>query len=59
MKIPMLRMAVIRMAAIALCSGALCALPLMAQDTAPATPRTDGAEGRDMQARQLEMMTRS
>jgi periplasmic protein CpxP/Spy len=58
MKIPMLRKAGVRMAAVALCSGALCALPMMAQDTAPAAPQGQmGPRGRDMQARQLEMMT--
>jgi Spy/CpxP family protein refolding chaperone len=45
-----------RIAMIALCSGALMAIPVMAQDAAPAGPPAGGPGGR-MQGRQLEMMT--
>jgi protein CpxP len=45
-----------RIAMIALCSGALIAIPVMAQDAAPAGPPAGGPGGR-MQGRQLEMMT--
>ncbi|HEY2038902.1 MAG TPA: Spy/CpxP family protein refolding chaperone [Edaphobacter sp.] len=44
MTITMFRKAGMRMAIVALCSGALCALPVMAQDTAPAAS-AQGAEG--------------
>ena len=59
MKITILRKACMRAATIALCSGALWALPMMAQDTAPAAaPQGQmGARGRGMEARQLEMLT--
>jgi Spy/CpxP family protein refolding chaperone len=39
MTLTMFRKAGMRMAMVALCSGALCALPVMAQDTAPAAPQ--------------------
>ena len=58
MKIPILRKAGVRVAAIALFTGALCALPMMAQDTAPAAPQGQmEPRGRDMHSRQLEMLT--
>jgi len=45
-----------RIAMVALFCGALFAIPVKAQDTAPAAPQAEGRAGR-MQARQLEMMT--
>ncbi|WP_035347859.1 Spy/CpxP family protein refolding chaperone [Edaphobacter aggregans] len=58
MKVTKLRKAGMRMTTIALCSGALCAVPMMAQDTAPAAPQGQmGPRGRGMEARQLEMLT--
>jgi Spy/CpxP family protein refolding chaperone len=58
MKMTMLRKAGIWVAMVALCSGALSAIPMMAQDTAPAAPQGQvGPRGRNMQAQQLEMLT--
>jgi Spy/CpxP family protein refolding chaperone len=46
MTITMFRKAGMRMAMVALCTGALCALPVMAQDTAPAASQgTEGMHG--------------
>ncbi|RZU42798.1 hypothetical protein [Edaphobacter modestus] len=46
MTITMFRKAGMRMAMVALCTGALCALPVMAQDTAPAASQgTEGTHG--------------
>lgn len=45
-----------KIAMVALCSGALSALPMMAQDAAPAAPQAGSRAGR-MQGRQLEMLT--
>jgi periplasmic protein CpxP/Spy len=50
-----------RMAMVALCGGVLCALPVMAQDAAPAPAVQDssnGGRGGKMQERQMEMMTK-
>lgn len=58
MKITMLRKAGIRATMVALCSGALFAIPMVAQDTAPAAPQGQmGPRGRGMEGRQLEMLT--
>ena len=58
MKMTMLRKPGMRLATIGLCSGAFCAVPMMAQDTAPAAPQGQmGPRGRGMEARQLEMLT--
>jgi protein CpxP len=58
MNMTKLRKAGMRVVAVALCSGALCAIPLMAQDAAPAAPQGQmGPRGRGMEGRQLEMLT--
>ena len=58
MKMTKLRKAGMRTAMVALCSGALCAIPMMAQDSAPAAPQGQmGPRGRGMEGRQLEMLT--
>jgi Spy/CpxP family protein refolding chaperone len=58
MTMMMLRKAGMRAATIALCSGALCAVPMMAQNEAPAAPQGQmGPRGRGMEGRQLEMLT--
>ena len=58
MKMMMLRKAGMRVAMVALCSSALCAIPMMAQDPAPAAPQGQmGPRGRGMEGRQLEMLT--
>ena len=58
MKMTILRKAGMRVAMIALCSGALSAIPMMAQDPAPAAPQGQmGPRGRGMQGQQLEMLT--
>lgn len=48
MTITVFRKTGMRMAMVAVCCGALCALPLMAQDAAPAAPQ-QGAEGHGYQ----------
>lgn len=59
MKMSLFRKAGTRVALIALCSGALGVLPMMAQDSAPATPQGQmGPRGGNMQGRQLEMLTK-
>ena len=58
MKMTKLRKAGMRVAMVALCSGALSAIPMMAQDPAPAAPQGQmGPRGRGMQGQQLEMLT--
>ncbi|MBS1800737.1 MAG: hypothetical protein JSS95_13030 [Acidobacteria bacterium] len=50
-----------RAAMIALCSGALCAVPVLAQDAAPASPpqgQMGPRGGGRMEGRQLEMLTK-
>lgn len=45
---------------VALCSGALCAIPMLAQDAAPAAPSQGqmGPRGGRMEGRQLETLTK-
>jgi protein CpxP len=60
MKIMKLRKAGMRAATVALCCGALSAVPMMAQDPAPAQQGQmggGGGRGRGMEGRQLEMLT--
>src|SRR5580765_2013034 len=49
-----------RMALAALCTGALCAMPMLAQDAAPAAPQGQMGPrgGGRMEARQVEMLTK-
>jgi periplasmic protein CpxP/Spy len=59
MKTMMLRKAGMRVAMVALCSAALCAIPMMSQEAAPAAPQGQmGPRGRNMEGRQLEMLTK-
>jgi protein CpxP len=58
MTMMMLRKTGMRVAMVALCSGALSAIPMMAQDAAPAAPQGQmRPRGRGMEGRQLEMLT--
>lgn len=57
MTITMFRKAGMRIATVALCSGVLCALPMMAQDTAPAAS-AQGAEGHGRRGDMTAMLTK-
>jgi len=54
----MFRKAGMRIAMVALCSGVLCALPVMAQDTAPAAS-AQGAEGHGRRGDSTAMLTKA